>query len=140
MSGVRAMLYRQGQITLATLHDLALLYLGLAHGTDGDLDPMETLEIAAKLRQWQPDKDPKLIDHIIREATLSYLNGASVDRLQEAVETLRQTLPEQVRKEILKDLSDIARADGSVIVEESQFIRQLAESWGLSVDRHDEKI
>jgi uncharacterized tellurite resistance protein B-like protein len=136
MSGVRAM-YRQGQITLATLHDLALLYLGLAHGTDGDLDPMETLEIAAKLRQWQPDKDPKLIDHIIREATLSYLNGASVDRLQEAVETLRQTLPEQVRKEILKDLSDIARADGSVIVEESQFIRQLAESWGLSVDRHD---
>src|SRR5690625_7784534 len=79
---------KQGQITLSLLHDLALLYLGLAHGADEDLDPQETLEIAAKLRRWQPDKDPKLIDHVIREDTLTYINGQTDQRIQDAVSIL----------------------------------------------------
>lgn len=121
----------EGQVTLAVLHEMALLYLGLAHGADGTLHPDETHEIAAKLRQWQPDKDPALIDHVIREASLTYLNGASADRVEQAAETLRSSLPEAVRQDILRDLADIARADGSVVSGESAFIRSLADAWNM---------
>lgn len=122
----------EGQITLALLHDMALLYLGLAHGADGDLDPEETHEIAAKLRRWQPDKDPALIDHVIREASLTYLNGANAARVEEAVDTLRDALPEALRQDVLRDLADIARADGTVLSGESDFIRSLAHAWSLN--------
>ena len=124
---------KQGQITLSLLHDLALLYLGLAHGADEDLDPQETLEIAAKLRRWQPDKDPKLIDHVIREATLTYLNGPTDQRLHEAVAMLGGQLRRSLLEGILSDLIDIARADGSVVPGERSFIRDIAEAWNLQI-------
>lgn len=124
-------MYSKGQITLNLLHDMALLYLGLAHGADADLDPTETLAIAAKLRTWQPDKDPALIDHVIREATLTYLNGANRERLREAVEMLKDALPDTVLRQILVDLADIARADGEIVDKERLFISQIAELWHI---------
>ncbi len=125
-------MYSEGQITLTLLHDMALLYLGLAHGADEDLDPSETLAIAAKLRVWQPDKDPALIDHVIREATLTYLNGANRERLREAVGVLSDALPERVLRQILTDLTDIARADGEIVDQERRFIDQIAEAWNIA--------
>lgn len=121
----------EGQLTLTLLHDLALLYLGLAHGADEDLDPAETRQISASLRRWQPNKDPALIDHVIREATLTYMNGANPQRLDEAVDVLKNALPRDLRATILSDLSDIARADGEILTEEKDFIYRLANEWGL---------
>lgn len=123
----------QGQITLTLLHDLALLYLGLAHGADDDLHPQETMEIAAKLRRWQPDKDPALIDHVIREATLTYLNGANDQRMSEAVHVLGGQLGKPLLKAILTDLVDIARADGVVVTGERTFINEIADAWNLEI-------
>lgn len=125
----------EGQFTLTLLHDLALLYLGLAHGADADLDPSETRAIAAKLRRWQPDKDPALIDHVIREATLTYLNGTNQSRLHDAVEVLRDALSENLRVRILNDLADIARADGEIVNQEQVFIDQIADQWGIDLDQ-----
>ena len=124
-------MHSEGQITLNLLHDMALLYLGLAHGTDRDLDPAETRAISAKLRVWQPHRDPALIDHVIREATLTYLNGASRERLREAVLVLKESLPDTVLQQMLKDLSDIARADGEIMHEERRFIEHIAKSWDI---------
>lgn len=122
----------EGQLTLTLLHDLALLYLGLAHGADEDLDPAETRQISASLRRWQPDKDPKLIDHVIREATLSYLNGPKPERIREAIHVLKEALPHQLRMTILHDLSDIARADGQILRAEQDFIQEIAAEWDLN--------
>lgn len=127
-------MHSQGQITLTLLHDLALLYLGLAHGADEDLDPAETRQISASLRRWQPDKDPALIDHVIREATLTYLNGANPERMHEAVHTLKDSLSPSLRETILRDFSSIARADGEILSEERDFIQQVADEWDLDVD------
>jgi uncharacterized tellurite resistance protein B-like protein len=124
-------MYSEGQMTLALMHDLALLYLGLAHGADENLDPAETRQISASLRRWQPDKDPALIDHVIREATLSYLNGAKLDRLREAIHVLRNALSDDLRRTILRDLSEIARADGEILSEERDFIQKIADEWDL---------
>lgn len=124
----------EGQMTLTVLHDLALLYLGLAYGADGELDPAETRAIAIKLREWQPHKDPALIDHVLREATLTYLNGASANRLQEVVVTLKDLLDDNTRASILNDLTDIAQADGTVHQGEESFVSRVAEVW--DVDHH----
>ncbi len=121
----------EGQITLTVLHDLALLYLGLAHGADDELDPSETTEIEAKLRQWQPHKDPALIHHVLREATLSYMNEHGEKRLKEAVDVLGRQLPERLRIAILRDLEDIAQADRQVTEGEEHFINRVADLQGL---------
>lgn len=127
-------MYSEGQLTLTLLHDLALLYLGLAHGADENLDPAETKQIAASLRRWQPDKDPALIDHVIREATLTYLNGANSERMTEAVDVLKGSLSQDLRMTILHDLADIARADGEILSEERDFIHKIAEHWELDYE------
>lgn len=127
-------MHSRGQITLTLLHDLALLYLGLAHGADEDLDPSETRQISASLRRWQPDKDPALIDHVIREATLTYLNGANPERMHEAAHVLKESLSADLRATILNDFSTIARADGKLLSEEEDFIQKIADEWELDFD------
>ena len=122
-------------MSIGVLHDLALLYLGLAYGTDGNLDPAERQAIALKLREWQPHRDPALIDHVLREATLSYMNGASAGHLQEVVVSLKDLLDDNTRASILNDLTDIAEADGTVRTGEENFVHRLAEVW--DVDYHD---
>lgn len=129
-------MHSQGQITLTLLHDLALLYLGLAHGADESLDPAETKQIAASLRRWQPDKDPALIDHVIREATLTYLNGTTSERMKETVRVLRDALSQDLRRVILQDLAEIARADGEILSEERNFISTIAADWNLDFDEN----
>lgn len=124
-------MHSQGQLTLTLLHDLALLYLGLAHGADEDLDPAEMRQISASLRRWQPDKDPALIEHVIREATLTYLNGADSERIHEAVQVLKDALSSDLRATILHDFADIARADGEILSSEQDFIHHVADEWEL---------
>ena len=123
----------ESRVTLNHLHDLVLLYMGLARADD-ELDPDETQEIALKLRQWQPNKDPALIDHVIREAELTYENDLDDDRLEEATSNLGEAFPEKLRRDILKDMADIARADNTVEFAETHFIHRIADIWELSVD------
>ena len=122
----------EGKSGLALLHDLAILYLGLAQGVDDDLDPSETKEVAARLRRWQPDKDPALIDHVIRDVSLSYQEEATTEEVREAVASLGEALSETRRREILADLSEIARADGLVLQEEKNFVEHIADTWGVN--------
>lgn len=123
-----------GHISLRRLHELALLYLGLAKGTDDHLDDAESEEIAFKLRRWQPDQDPALIDHVLREAYLTFTNDPSRERLHDAVEQLAHAFPEELRLDIVQDLADIARADGFFDNDEVDYIRSLAEVWEVPLD------
>lgn len=127
-------MHSEGQLTLTLLHDLALLYLGLAHRAGADVEPGETLEISASLRRWQPNKDPALIDHVIREATLTYLNGAHPDRVHEAVTVLKEALSGDVRATILRDLADVAQVEGEILSDERDFIQHVADEWEIDFD------
>lgn len=124
----------EGQGGLSLLQDLALIYLGLARGADHDLDPSEAREIAARLRRWQPDKDPALIDHVIRDVSLSYDEETDDDEVAAAVEALGGKLSEDLRQSILEDLSGIARADGTVVPAEEDFIHRIADAWQLGFE------
>ncbi len=120
-------------IPLGQLHDLALLYLGLAYGADADLASAEEQEIVARLYRWQPDRDPALLQHVLRDAKLTYLNDASGARIDQAITALRTSLSADVRRSILDDLGHIARADGTVVEGEKVFIHTLREAWGMGV-------
>ncbi len=124
-----------GRFTLAVLHDLALLYLALAHETDNALGPGEEKAISELLRQWQPDKDPKLIDHVIRDAVFSYINREHTDRVPAAVATLGGALPPETLVEVLHDLKKVAQADGHFAHEEGAFIRRIAAAWRLDFEQ-----
>ena len=118
-------------IPLGQLHDLALLYLGLAYGADAELAHAEEQEIVARLYRWQPDRDPALLAHVLRDAKLTYLNDHSKARIEQAVAALGASLDPDVRHSIVEDLGHIARADGTVMEGEKDFIARLREAWGL---------
>lgn len=125
-----------GQSSIALLENLALLYLGLAQGADDHLHDAEKQTIAARLRHWQPDKDPALIDHVVRDVMLSYRD--EVEQLDEVVASLGQHLSEERRRAVVRDLREIARADGTVIHAEKDFIREVATAWQVPADETPE--
>lgn len=120
-------------IPLGQLHDLALVYLGLAYGADANLEDAEEKEIVARLYRWQPDRDPALLTHVLRDAKLTYLNDPSRGRIDKAIDDLGASLSEEVRRSILDDLGTIARADGVVVEGEEAFIAHIRSAWGIGV-------
>ncbi len=122
---------RDGHNSVTLLRHLALLYLGLAQGADDDLDAAETRAIASRLRHWLPGKDPALIDHVIRDVSMTHREELSPEHLREAVEDLGAHLDEDALQTILHDLTEIARADGVVLQTEEEFIQRVAQSWRL---------
>ena len=118
-------------IPLGQLHDLALLYLGLAYGADAHLDHAEEQAIVARLYRWQPNRDPALLTHVLRDALLTYLNDPSEARVEQAIQALGRSLTPSVRRSVIDDLHEIARADGRVVASEKDFIAHLRQTWDL---------
>lgn len=111
------------------LHDLALLYLALTLGADGDLDQAEQTAMREQLRAWAPGTDPALCDHALREARLSYGNGVDAAQLEELLDRLREALDADGRARVLADLSELARADAVLHKGETALIGRVAEAW-----------
>ena len=111
------------------LHDLALLYLALAHGADGELDHAEQASMRDQLRAWAPGADPALCDHALREAGLSYGNGVDAQRLQDLLDRLHAALDADGRARVLADLTELAQADNVVAPGESALIDRVAAAW-----------
>lgn len=115
----------------STLHDLAVLYLALAHGADHDLDPAELVAVADQLRAWAPGEDPARVEHVLREARLTYANGIGEERLEELIASLGDVLDTPARGRVIEDLRAIARADAHVSRGEERLIEHVAAAWGI---------
>lgn len=111
------------------LHDLALLYLALAHGADGKLDASEQASMRDQLRAWAPGTDPALCDHALREAGLSYGNGVSAQRLDDLLQRLHTALDADGRARVLADLVELSEADDRVESGETALIEKVATAW-----------
>lgn len=112
------------------LRDLALLYVALAHDTDDDLSDVEVKAMAERLYTWQ-DVSREAVMTAVRSALQDYVSEDAPDRIQEAMGRLRDELPEDLRRSVLDDLLEIAMADDRFLYEESAFIGDLAQAWGL---------
>lgn len=114
------------------LHEMALLYVALAHGTDHELAPEEVRTGIELLRKWAPKYPAGIAEKTFHEVLLSYLSQERDQLLALAAEGLRQTLSAAARVQILNDLADLAYADGQLLPLEATFIQQLSRYWGLA--------
>lgn len=114
------------------LHDLALVYLHLAHRTDEDLDSKEVDAISRSLSEWAPGVEEEQALDIVQGAMHAYVQGPDKRLFEDSVEALKKAVPVHQRAALLSDLQEIAQSDGSVSSEEREIIQRLTRSWGVT--------
>lgn len=115
------------------LHDMALLFLSLTHGTDAHLDASEAELQAEHLSKWFPRADDEVIARTLDEVLLTYVGAARDQMVETAAESLRQNLSESQRLGVLNDLAALATADGTVEGAEAAYIQRLASYWNVRI-------
>lgn len=111
------------------MHDLALIYLTLAHSTDRDLSTEEVDAITSKLAEWMPEAEESDILLVIQGAMSAYAQGPDKRMFAESVESVGRHVPEHQHEALLNDLQAVAEADGRILDEEQRLIDQLREAW-----------
>lgn len=115
------------------LHDVGLMYIILAHGSDNTISEEEISAMVTRLKDWQPELDQDAIRRVLREALAFYSAGPDQEALQQSVHTIREMMPVVHRLVLLDDLLFIAEADGEVNDNEKEMIDNLSQSWGVSI-------
>ena len=113
------------------LHDLALIYLYLAHGIDNELSRGEVLVILKKLKEWQPTFTESKVGTVLNTALECYANGHDEERLSMSITSVRDNLPRAKRMMVLNDLIQIANADGVFLDDEEDMINRLKTAWDV---------
>lgn len=116
------------------VHDLAYIYLHLAHATDNELSATERQVLRTKLHEWQPQHDLDALDRVFQEALAQYARGTDEALLERAIVSVRAHLPHSQRMAALNDLVKIANADGIFLDTEEDLINHLLAAW--DVDPH----
>jgi tellurite resistance protein len=121
-------------------HDLVNLYLGIAHLADSELDPEEQRTFMRKFGQWMPDVTLDQFERIWGEVVSLYESlGSHENRyavyLQSAV-NVAQFMGDSKEKlrAVIRDLVEIAGADGVLHDNEASMIKAAAVAYGLSAD------
>jgi uncharacterized tellurite resistance protein B-like protein len=124
-----------------TAHDLSLVYIALAYGTDYDLADDELNVIVERLSRWNPpdaavEEEGKRVQQIVTEAMNAYLEDVEEREeherdVAEAVEALGRELGAEDRRHALEDAMRIAEADGVLLSSEQNLITALADAWDL---------
>jgi uncharacterized tellurite resistance protein B-like protein len=115
-------------------HDLALVYLALAHGTDQELADAEMSAITKALGGWREDLSEAQVLEVVMEALAVYLSGGAEQEVRRSITALGDLLSEESRKRVMDEIVGIARADGVVVGNERGFIEAVATQWDLRVD------
>ena len=115
----------------SVLHDVALLYLALAHGTDLEIDSTEQATMVERLKLWCPEEGPARAQRVLNEVMLTYLGGHSREMIDAAIASIKAAMRKEERIAVLNDLADLATADGTLVPGEVSFIQQLAHYWEL---------
>jgi uncharacterized tellurite resistance protein B-like protein len=118
-----------------TAHDLALLYSGLAC-VDRDLADEEVSAIKEPLAEWVPLSVDTTTEEVVREAAAALKQ--SRQSVRGAVDRIDRRMSPDERRETLRDLLRIARADGVVLGAERELLHHLATAWDLKQLRTSE--
>ena len=121
-----------GRTPLAQLHDTAFLYLVLAYGPNRPISVADRRALADDMRRWYPQKNPVLIDHVVREALLSYLNRPTPADVKHLIERLGAVLSPDQKRRVLAGLVDVV-ATGSAGADPA-LLQQAIAVWGRGND------
>ena len=114
-----------------TSHDLALLYIALAYGTDHDLSESEMSALTDALRDWTVMPNDAHIQEIVMEATTAFLEGDARAEVRRSIDKLGDELSFSERRHALRDVMRIAEADGVLLEREQGLIQLVADAWSL---------
>jgi uncharacterized tellurite resistance protein B-like protein len=115
-------------------HDLALIYIALAYGTDHDLSDGELQSIKDALADWSLDTaiaSELSIEEVVIEATAAFIESDPDEEIRRAIQRLHDDLSPIQRRRALEDMVRIAEADGVMLEREQGLIGTLAEAWSL---------
>ena len=115
------------------LRDLALIYIALAHGTDQHLDDAEMDIIARRLQDVQPGVSQGTVLRAVKDALEAYTQDEASTNVEQAVERLRTDVPQSLRRRIVRDLTEIGKADDKFLYAEAAFIGRLVEAWKVNL-------
>lgn len=114
-----------------TPHDLALIYIALAYGTDHDLSESEMAVLTDALQDWAAVPDDAHVEEIVMEATTAFLEGDPRAEVRQSIDQLGEELSFSERRHALQDMMRIAEADGVLLEREQGLIQILADAWSL---------
>lgn len=118
------------------VHDAALLYLAMAHGTDDYLSDAELRTVTDRLHERLDGVPRPTVQDAVMEAMSVYLDAPDDLALATgAMLRLRGALDAETRASLLDDLLAIARADGVVLDNERGLLASLSECWGVVLPR-----
>jgi uncharacterized tellurite resistance protein B-like protein len=115
-------------------HDLALVYVALAYGTDSELSDTELATITDALADWRDEFSIDEVQEVVMEAVTVFLEADSEHEVRESVRALRRSLDGDEKQRALGDIVRIAEADGIMLNSERSLIRALSQEWGLKSD------
>lgn len=118
-------------------HDLALVQLALAYGTDHDLSDAELNMITSNLQRWRGDVPVEEVQEVVMEAMTVYLEPNAREEVGRAIGDLRDALSDEERREALEGMMRIAEADGVLLTSERSLISALAQAWGIKATGQD---
>jgi uncharacterized tellurite resistance protein B-like protein len=127
-----AVVQRKGE-DWGLIHELAFLYIVVAHSANNDLASEEIDVIVDRLHEWQPELSREDVRDAIRRSIQVYAEEPEQSLIQESVETLKEALPIVQRLTVLDDLNTVAHADGSLTQNERELIMYLAQAWDVNV-------
>ena len=110
------------------LDDLTVLFVGLAHGTDGRMHFHEFTQIADHLVRWRHPGDRRDVLDLVDHAVTTYSSG----RVATAVDRLGRILSDRERRAVMEDLSQIALADRKFLRTEAEYIVWVAKKWEIT--------
>lgn len=117
----------------SVLHQMAFIYVVVAHSSDDELNPAEIEAIVDRLRGWDGNLDDGAVRDVVRDAVAFYAQEPGEEVLGKTIVTIKNTLPPMRRLILLDDLYYIAHADGTFSENERAMITSLADAWGVSI-------
>lgn len=127
-----AVVQRKGE-DWGLIHELAFLYIVVAHSANNDLTGEEIEVMIERLQEWQPNMSTEEVRDVLRRSLQVYAEEPEQSLIQQSVETLKEALPLVQRLTVLDDLNTVAHADGGLTRNERELIMNLARAWDVNV-------
>ena len=115
------------------LHDLALVFLAVAHGSDNKLEQPEISAMVERLGEWAPNLEEDEVRQVLREALQRYSEGPERANLTRTIDRLGSSLEVSQRLAALNDLAHIAAQSGGTLANAQEMIGGLAKSWQVEI-------
>ena len=119
------------------VHDIGLIYLALAHGTDTELSDSELDVMIQEMRRWRPSLSEAEAKEMIMECLSIYLSDDRDKELKRAIITIRRDADSNKKIAVLNDMVDLAEADGIVLFTEKQLVKSLSKIWEVDIHESD---